>query len=131
MEEKLVDKIRLENGLTLELYDRSRRVAGDRWLVYFVARVQVPVRKAYLESMLDSRMTFESVRRAVGDSTAYVREKKSNFVDEKEKDEEFRRLKESFLKTSLGYLSNPDFAGKLIMKTFQESQGMRVSWKPQ
>jgi hypothetical protein len=38
MREKLVDKIALDNGLTLELWDRSRQVAGDRWLVCFVAR---------------------------------------------------------------------------------------------
>ena len=28
MAEKLVDKIKLENGLTLEVYDRSRRRLG-------------------------------------------------------------------------------------------------------
>jgi hypothetical protein len=121
MREKLVDKIALDNGLTLELWDRSRQVAGDRWLVCFVARTTVPVEPEYFEAEENEGMTLEVVRGSVGDHAAYVREKQSHFVDAKEKNREFERLKNTFLDTNLGYLSNPDFPRKLIIKAYRES----------
>jgi len=47
VESKLIDRVPLENGLTLEMFDRSRPVAGDRWLVSFEARIEVKVRREY------------------------------------------------------------------------------------
>jgi hypothetical protein len=33
MNEKLIKTIVLKNGLKLEIYDQSRKIAGNRWLV--------------------------------------------------------------------------------------------------
>jgi hypothetical protein len=131
MEEKLVDKISLDNGLTLEIFDRSRPMAGDRWLVHFVARIEVAVKAEYFDGREGSDVSFEAVRRAVGDRTAYSHEKKSNFIDEREKDNVFKALMDGFLDANLRYLSTPDFASKLILKKYREAQGTSVNWKPQ
>ena len=131
MEERLVDKIRLDNGLTLEVFDRSRPVAGDRWLVHFVARIEVAVKAEYFDGREGSDVSFEAVRRAVGDRAAYSREKRSNFIDEKERDAVFKKLQGDFLDTSLTYLSSQGFPRSLIMKQYREAQGASVRWKPQ
>jgi hypothetical protein len=41
VKEKLINTIRLDNGLELKLYDSSRKVAGDRWRVGIVARIDI------------------------------------------------------------------------------------------
>ena len=47
MEGTLIQRMKLDNGLTLEMFDLSRHVAGDRWLVSFEARIEVKVRREY------------------------------------------------------------------------------------
>ena len=37
----MLEKIELENGLILEIWDYSRRIAGERWLVGFLAQIVV------------------------------------------------------------------------------------------
>lgn len=131
MEGKLIDKTKLENGLTLEVYDRSRRVTGDRWLVSFVARIDVEVRPEYFESVHTQGLAFEDIRAAVGEKVSYRNEKTRNFIPETEKDEVFGGLKERFLDASLGYLSSPDFPRKLILRQYQEAKGQMMPWKRQ
>ncbi|MBW1740015.1 MAG: hypothetical protein JRJ42_02640 [Deltaproteobacteria bacterium] len=127
MEDKLIEKIRLENGLTLELYDLSRPVAGDRWLVSFVARIDVAVKPEYLENQGTEDFSLNEIKSAVGDRATYQYKKERNFIDETEKDEVFKGLKDRFLSISLGYLSNPDFPRKLILRQYR--QALRLPYK--
>jgi len=129
MEGQTIEKIKLDNGLTLELYDRSRPVAGDRWLVSFVACVEVGLKREYFTGPLTPHIPFEDIRKAVGDKAHYHHEKTRNFIAETEKDEVFRGLKERFLDANLVYLSSPDFPRKLILRQYQRAQGQRISWK--
>jgi len=128
---KLIDKIKLENGLTLEVYDGSRRVAGDRWLVSFIARIEVNVRPEYFEDLHIPDLPFDAIRTAVGDKATYHHEKTRNFIAETQKDEVFEGLKERFLGASLGYLSSADFPRKLILMQYQQAQGQAIAWKRQ
>ncbi|MBW2266237.1 MAG: hypothetical protein JRF28_08790 [Deltaproteobacteria bacterium] len=120
MEETLVDKIKLKNDLTLELYDKSRRVAGDRWLVLFVARMAVEVKAKYVND--NPEVSLEAVQGVLGEKVHYALEKKSYFVDESKKDAVFEKLKKEFLDISLGYLSGADFPFKLILRRYRESR---------
>ena len=123
MEGKLIDKVRLQNGLALELYDRSKRVAGDRWLVSVVARIEVNVTPEYFEGQHMPDVPFDAIRTAVGHTVTYHHEKARNFISETEKDEVFEGLKERYLAASLGYLSNADFPSKLILMEYQKARG--------
>ena len=127
--EKLVDIISLENGLTLELYDSSRRVAGDRWTVSVVARIEVGVKREYFEGQDSLYALLDDIRAAVGKKTTYRYEKARNFIAENEKDQIFEGLRQRFLDANLRYLSRPEFPRKLILKKYQEAQGTSRSWK--
>jgi len=128
MEEKLVETMELDNGLTLEICDCSRPVAGDRWLIFFVARIKVPVESGFFDEK-SAGISLDVVRSLVGRHAAYVHQKKSHFVGEKERDREFKKLKDDFLETNLGYLASPGFPNKMIMKAYRESQGAAIRWK--
>ena len=41
--EKLIKTIALGNGLILEIYDHSRKVAGDRGLVKMISKIDIPI----------------------------------------------------------------------------------------
>jgi hypothetical protein len=129
MEERLVDKIKLENGLTLEIYDLSRRVAGDGWLVSFVARIDVAARPEFFEDQGSGHPSFDAVRKAVGERVTYSYEKSRHFIEEREKDKVFNRLKERFLETTLPYFSSANFPRNVILSKYQQAQGDSKPWK--
>ncbi len=130
MEEKLIDKIKLDNGLTLELYDRSRPVAGDHWLVSFVVRIHVEVRPKYFENEVAEGLSFDEIKSTLGRQVTYHHEKERNFIAETKKDEVFKSLKERFLGASLSYLASPDFPRKLILREYEEARRQPLTWKP-
>jgi len=128
MEGNLVDKVSLGNGLILEIHDQSRHVAGDRWLVFFVARLDIPVSSDYFEGPASADVSFETIRNAVGEKVTYTHEEKRNFIGEDEKDEVFNGLKERFLKTTFHYLSSTKFPRNIILSKYREVTG-DLSWK--
>ncbi|MES0349555.1 MAG: hypothetical protein ABUK19_02445 [Desulfobacteria bacterium] len=131
MEERLIDKMELKNGLTLECYDHSRPVAGDRWLVSFEARIDVPVNAECLESPDSENPSFDAIRKAVGERVTYSYEKSRHFIEETEKDKVFKGLKERFLETTLTYFSSAEFPRNIILSRYQEVQGISKPWSRQ
>ncbi|MBW2170477.1 MAG: hypothetical protein JRF69_00620 [Deltaproteobacteria bacterium] len=122
MEEKLIDKIELQNGLTLELHDRSRKVAGDRWLVSFEARIDIEVDPQYFEGQDAGTPPLDAIQRAVGDKVTYSYEKSRNFIAATEKDEVFEGLKERFLTATLPYFSSANFPRNIILSEYRAAQ---------
>ena len=53
--EKLISRHTLDNGLTLEFWDLSRPMVGDRWLIVLEARIAVAVGAATLPPELQGR----------------------------------------------------------------------------
>jgi hypothetical protein len=127
MRKKLISKIDLDNGLTLELYDRSKVVAGDRWLISFIARIDVDVKKEYFKEF-DSEIPFREIKALLGDQVTFSYEKSRNFVDEKEKDGLLSDLKDNFLKSDLQYLSSRNFPQKLILSKYNQASSPGPRW---
>jgi len=122
LEEKLIDKIGLKNGLTLILLDASRPVAGDRWQVSFIACAEVDVKAQYFTSLQVTENQIKDIRSVVGNKVLYRYEKNRNFIAAVQKDEILNGLKDRFLETNLEYLSDPDFPGKLILSRYKTVQ---------
>jgi len=127
----LVERMRLDNGLVLELYDSSKPVAGDRWMVGFAARIEVAVKPDLFSDLATSNLSFEDLRRVVGERAVYRYEKLRNFIDAERKADVFRGLREDFLKTNLGYLSSPHFPRKLILRKYFDAQHSARRWSRQ
>jgi hypothetical protein len=120
-EGKLIERMRLENSLTLEMFDHSRHVAGDRWLVSFEARVEVKVKPEYFMGGSKTGISLEDVRALLGEKTTYRYIKERNFIAETEREAVLEDLKERFLDTSLGYISSLEFPRKLVHRKYQEA----------
>ena len=120
MEEKLIKTIDLENGLELKLYDASRKLAGDRWLVSLIARIEIPTSDSLLKENGSPSINVDEVRKALGEKLLFEQKREKIFIDEKEKDEVMKEIQDSFLNTSLSYLSHSNFPTKYILKKFNE-----------
>ena len=114
------ETMELKNGLTLEVLDRSRKIAGDRWLVSFAARVEIEVSPDALADQDVSEDTLKDISRLAGEKACYHYQDERNFVAGENKDATFKELKERFLDTNLRYLSSPVFPTKLILSKLRD-----------
>jgi len=128
MEEKLIKTIDLENGLQLKLYDASRKLAGDRWLVSLIARMEIPTSDSLLKEDVSSSLNIDEVRKVLGEKLLFEQKREKIFIDEKEKDEVMKEIQDSFLSSSLFYFSHSDFPQKYVLKKFNEKI-KRDSWR--
>jgi len=120
MEEKLIKNIDLENGLQLKLYDASRKLAGDRWLVSLIARIEIPTSDSLLKEDISPSLNVDEVRKVLGEKLVFERKREKIFIDEREKDNVMKEIQDSFLSSSLSYFSHSDFAQKYVLKKFNE-----------
>ncbi len=116
------EKIKLDNGLTLEIKDRSKPIAGDRWYVAFTARVEIEVNPELFEEDDISEDQIRDIQVVAGETAAYIYENERNFIDKNKKGSVFRELKERFLETNLKYLSRPEFPKKLMLSKGREKK---------
>ena len=110
----------LENGLKLELYNHSRKVAGDRWLAFFEARIEVIIKEDYFKDQ-NPDISVDELKKVLGEKVLFKYEKKRNFIDVREKDNIFENLKKRFLDNSLRYLSTDEFPKKFILSKFNQA----------
>lgn len=120
MKEDLIKTLDLENGLQLNVYDASRKLVGDRWLVSLIVRMDVPVTEVLRKN---SRQTIESINEIkgmLGDSVLFEQKRERIFVDTAEKETVLKELCDMFLNSSLNYLSKDIFPKQYILKKYEE-----------
>ena len=118
----------LPNGLTLEVYNLSRPMAGDRWQVVLEVRVSIPVSEAVLPADLKGRAP--EVIEALGPEVTFSQQEIHHFIDAREVSALLAEMQERLLDGLTAYLSHPDFAGRYLKKKFAEHQE-RERWYPE
>ncbi|MGD8367794.1 MAG: hypothetical protein PVG78_09135 [Desulfobacterales bacterium] len=116
-----IDTIALKNGLQLELFDESRPMAGDRWLVCIAARVAVDI-QTVAEELSRQGIDPEAVARRIGPETIYEHRAERRFVDEKDRGAVLLSEKGALLDTIAGYIAKPSFANRLVLKRYREAE---------
>jgi hypothetical protein len=120
MKEKLIKTIDLENGLQLNVYDASRKLVGDRWLVSLIAKMDVPVTEILKRNGRESIENLNEIKHMLGDSVLFEKKRERNFVDTAAKETVFKELCDMFLNSSLNYLSKKIFPKQYILKMYKE-----------
>ncbi len=120
---RLLDRHLLSNGLTLELWDHSRPVAGDRWFVCLAARIAIPVRPETLPPELQAQA--ERVIGALGGELIFSRQEERNFIAASEAPAVLKDMQERLLAQAPGYFGHAEFAARFIRKKFVEHQALR------
>ena len=127
MSERLLEKITLPNGLILEIWDTSRLMAGDRWLVSLLAKVEVTVLPEYFSPLDDGEQAYQDLVAAHGNSLVFTQEKVRPFVDEKEIQDMLTRLCQRIKDNLIAYLGNPKFASRYVLKKYGDLRD-RQNW---
>ena len=112
-------RMELSNGLKLDFYDISRKLAGDRWYVGMVARIDIPLTDLLLANQLLSDYSVEEVRNALGGTVRFQEKRERHYIDEQEKDALLQIMMDSFIKSTLNYYSHSDFPVKYVLKEFR------------
>ncbi len=128
MEQTSIKTIELSNGLKLDFFDISRKLAGDRWYVGVIAQIDIPLIDSYLSNQHLSHYSVEEIRNALGKSVRFQQKRERHYIDEREKNDLLNGLMDSFIKRTLNYLSHPEFPGKYVLKEFKADL-KRKAWE--
>jgi hypothetical protein len=121
-----LETIPLENGFALSLYDSSRKVAGDRWLVSVTARMDIPVNQATPCLNGPERIDSGAIQAALGGEVVFEKTMDRNFISHDDKVRLFYEFRDSLVESILKYVSRPDFPKKYVLKcyrAYQQKQG--------
>jgi hypothetical protein len=117
---KLFKIIDLENGLQLKLYDQSRKLAGDRWLVLLKATIDIPLDRVAVNAADKAAINLDECKKALGAKIRFEQKRQRNFIDAAQKDQVLKNLVNSLLASSRRYFNHPAFAEKVVAKACRE-----------
>jgi len=120
MDEKIIKKLDLENNLCVTIYDRSKKLIGDRYQVVLDAEMEIPITPSVLEKNNQFSLEIKEVNKILGDKIVFQHTKEKIFIDEKEKESLLHTMIDSFIMDIVPYLSRPDFPVKFIKKQYQD-----------
>lgn len=120
MKEKLIKTLDLKNGLQLNVYDASRKLVGDRWLVSLIVRMDVPLTEALKKNRRQPMESINEIKSMLGESVLFEKKRERNFVDTTAKETVFKELCDMFLNSSLSYLAKDIFPKQYILKKYEE-----------
>ena len=129
MNEKLIETIKLKNGLALEIYDQSRKIAGDRWLVKIAAKIDIPIDSLNLDDIPNKQVSLSTLKASFDSFIRYEQKRERNFVGEQQKDTILDELVTSFISSNREYLSHPNFAVRYALRAHLKQQ-QRKTWYP-
>ena len=111
---RLIKGWTLDNGLVLEVTDKSRKYYADFWNLKVVIRGQVKVQSEYLKAIIPLNPYEQEAKEALGAEAAYCRELTRIGVREADKKETIQSLLGSFEENTLPYPQYPSFPEKLV-----------------
>jgi hypothetical protein len=114
----LVERRALPNGLFLEFWDESRKLAGDRWYVSIRAVVPVTVPEAPPQGIPPE--VIQLIRKEVGDKICFQLKEERHFISEGAVSFHREQLKEILLENSLSYLSHPELPNRFLTRKLKE-----------
>jgi hypothetical protein len=130
MQEKLIKTIDLKNNVKLNLFDRSRKLVGDRWLVSLIIRMDIPVSDAITTGDGHPVDNVDDIEKLLGEKVCYEQKRERIFIDDTERAAVFKELYDNFLESTLPYLSHDAFPKRYVLKTYKEKE-KKQSWYPE
>ena len=127
MKEKLIKTMDLKNGMQLKFYDNSRKLAGDRWLISLIIRMEIPVAEVSINDGGKSMESVDEIKKVLGEKVLFELKRERIFVGDSEKQTVFEEVYDFFIDSVLGYLSNKAFPKRYVLKKYREKVA-KESW---
>ena len=119
---RLLDRHALANGLTLEFWDHSRPLVGERWFVRLEARIIIPVGAETVPPELKAQTAL--VVEALGENIIFSQEEERNFIAASHAPGLLQEMQDRLLALAPGYFGHADFAARFIRKKFAAQRGL-------
>ncbi len=113
---KLIDRIALPNGLTLQIFDLSRVIAADTSKVEVSFQIKVDL----LADAFDNREDYLTVQKAMGNILTYEYKAERTFVSLAEENAAREEIVATFKTNTLKYVSHDQFARKLALSLLRD-----------
>ena len=120
---ELTDPIKIKelpNKAHFAMYDLSKPIAGDRWVVRVCCAVKVSISQDLCDAFDEDLQLLSELRKSCNDTLILEILKERNFVDENVKDDVVSELMESIEHNVLDYMSIESFPRKLFQTRFAE-----------
>ena len=117
---RMIARHPLKNGLTLEFWDHSRPVAGDRWYVHLETRITIPVRGDTLPP--EFKGLADQVIEALGQEITFSNHDARNFIAASEAPTMLKDMQDRLLALAPGYFGHSGFAAGFIRRKYSEWQ---------
>ncbi|MBL7180901.1 MAG: hypothetical protein ABIK98_09295 [Pseudomonadota bacterium] len=130
MTSRLIKTIELKNNLTLNLYDESIKMIGERWLVTLVARITIPVDETSIQKDHLSLMDKDEIKNVLGESVVFEQKNNRIFVNQSDKKNVFQEMCDAFLENTLPYLSHRNFSRRFLLKRIKEEMDKQFRKRP-
>ncbi|MFA5323219.1 MAG: hypothetical protein WC373_11155 [Smithella sp.] len=113
---KLIEEIKLDNGLNLKIFDSSRTIAADTIKVEVSFQINIPLEESYFTNTQD----YAQVKNIMGDELAYEHKLERSFVPVENEDSVRDDLINTFKSNSLDYLATVNFAQKMALSILKD-----------
>lgn len=116
----MIDEKILKNNLRVVFYDQSRPVAAGRWQVTLCMSISIKIVPEFFMDCPDPIAAYSEFTAAHGTTLKFQQTKVRNFVAQDEKATLIATMKEELLESNAGYLENPAFPSKFVMKSYRD-----------
>ena len=120
MERDAYKRMALDNGHCLEIFDDSRKIGADAWVVIMTAKMEIPVVKELFTTEAVSGKLFADMLETLGSPLVYQYRIERNMIMANDKDEVLESLVSTFLTNTGQYVAKPQFPEKLVLKEYRE-----------
>lgn len=116
---KILESIMLANGIKVTIYELSKKIAADRWLIKVKCEAALNVQDDQFDALDDAELA-SAMKRDCANTVIHNLFRERNFIDEKEKGEVLQELFDQLTENVRAYMGGELFARKLFEKKVEE-----------
>ena len=119
----IIERHQLENGMEIILYDQTRRMGADRWIVELEFVAYIPIEESLWHMVAnEDQQTLAGIRKKLGDRLKQTFTKKRIFVEEHEREHMLEEMIQQVFSGMMEYLKKPNFPTKLFKKQYHDAR---------
>lgn len=117
----IIEQRSLENSMTLTVYDQSKKMVGDRWLIKIVCEAELPVDEGFFSRLPEADLDLQAeVRESMAGSVRFSVVKEKTFVAETERVALVDLMVAEIMTNMVTYLNRPEFPERLFARRYEE-----------
>lgn len=120
---RIIERHQLDNGTEIVLYDHSRPMSADRWIVELQCVAYILINESYWNIAAgEDQQILEGLRKKIGDRLTHTFSQKRIFVSEEECEQLLQEMVHQVYSGMMEYLKKPNFPSKLFKKLYHENR---------